>query len=78
MVEFRGKKLALTICEDLWDEQPTQNEFGRDKLYQRNPMKELSQLNPDLVINLSASPFSYNQESWRKDILVMNARNNFV
>ncbi|RKD92826.1 NAD+ synthase [Mangrovibacterium diazotrophicum] len=73
VVEFMGKKLALTICEDLWDEQPTQNEFGRDKLYQRNPMKELSQLNPDLVINLSASPFSYNQESWRKDILVMNA-----
>jgi len=73
LVEFNGKKLALTICEDLWDEQPTQNEFGRDKLYQRNPMKELSRLKPDLVINLSASPFSYNQESWRKDILVMNA-----
>ncbi|WP_163716761.1 NAD+ synthase [Mangrovibacterium lignilyticum] len=73
LVEFNGKKLALTICEDLWDEQPTQNEFGRDKLYQRNPMKELSELNPDLVINLSASPFSYNQESWRKDILVKNA-----
>lgn len=73
LVEFKGKKLALTICEDLWDEQPTQNEFGRDKLYQRDPLKELSRLNPDLVINLSASPFSYNQESWRKDILVMNA-----
>jgi NAD+ synthase (glutamine-hydrolysing) len=57
----------------LWDEQPTQNEFGRDKLYQRNPMEELSKLTPDLVINLSASPFSYNQESWRKDILVKNA-----
>ncbi|WP_372773192.1 NAD+ synthase [Mangrovibacterium sp.] len=74
LVEFNGKKLALTICEDLWYEQPTQNEFGRDKIYQRNPMAELSKLNPDLVINLSASPFSYNQESWRKDILVKNAR----
>lgn len=73
LVEFKGKKLALTICEDLWDEQPTQNEFGRDKLYQRNPMEELSKLKPDMVINLSASPFSYNQESWRKDILVKNA-----
>jgi NAD+ synthase (glutamine-hydrolysing) len=73
LVEFKGKRLALTICEDLWDEQPTQNEFGRDKLYQRNPMEELSKLTPDLVINLSASPFSYNQESWRKDILVKNA-----
>ncbi|OFX60955.1 MAG: NAD+ synthase [Bacteroidetes bacterium GWB2_41_8] len=70
---FAGKKLAITICEDLWDEQETQNEFGREKLYQISPLKELSALSPDLVINLSASPFSYNQENWRKNILVKNA-----
>jgi NAD+ synthase (glutamine-hydrolysing) len=70
---FKGKKLAITICEDLWDEQETQNEFGREKLYQISPMKELSRLDPDLVINLSASPFSYNQENWRKNILIKNA-----
>lgn len=73
LIEWKGQKLAITICEDLWDEQPTQNEFGRDKLYQRSPLEELSKQNPDLVINLSASPFSYNQESFRKDILVKNA-----
>lgn len=71
--DFCGKKLAITICEDLWDEQETQNEFGREKLYQLSPLKELSALKPDLVINLSASPFSYNQENWRKNILVKNA-----
>ncbi|HNX56402.1 MAG TPA: NAD+ synthase [Prolixibacteraceae bacterium] len=71
--DFKGKKLAITICEDLWDEQETQNEFGREKLYQVSPLKELSALNPDLVINLSASPFSYNQENFRKNILVKNA-----
>jgi len=71
--DYKGKKLAITICEDLWDEQETQNEFGREKLYQLSPLKELSALNPDLVINLSASPFSYNQENWRKNILVKNA-----
>ena len=70
---FGGKKIAITICEDLWDEQETQNEFGREKLYQLSPLKELSALNPDLVINISASPFSYNQENWRKNILVKNA-----
>ncbi len=73
IVELNGKRLAITICEDLWDEQPTQNEFGKDKLYTRSPLEELSKLNPDLVINLSASPFSYNQENWRKDILVKKA-----
>ena len=70
---FKGKKLAITICEDLWDEQETQNEFGREKLYQLSPLKELSALNPDLVINISASPFSFNQENWRKNILIKNA-----
>jgi len=71
--DFSGKKIAITICEDLWDEQETQNEFGREKLYQLSPLKELSALNPDLVINISASPFSFNQENWRKNILVKNA-----
>ena len=70
---YCGKRIAITICEDLWDEQETQNEFGRERLYQLSPLKELSALNPDLVINISASPFSYNQENWRKNILVKNA-----
>jgi NAD+ synthase (glutamine-hydrolysing) len=73
IIEFRGVKLAVTICEDLWDEQETQNEFGREKLYQLSPLKELATLNPNLIINLSASPFSYNQENWRKNILIKNA-----
>ncbi|MBC8004500.1 MAG: NAD+ synthase [Verrucomicrobia bacterium] len=70
---FCGKKIAITICEDLWDDQETQNDFGREKLYQISPLKELSALQPDFVINLSASPFSYNQENWRKNILAKNA-----
>ncbi len=74
IVEFKGEKIALTICEDLWDEQPTANEFGKDKLYQVSPMEELSKLNPDFVINISASPFSYNQEGWRKNVLVNKAK----
>lgn len=71
--DFGGKRIAITICEDLWDEQETQNEFGREKLYQVSPLKELSALNPDLVINISASPFSFNQENSRKNILIKNA-----
>ena len=74
VVEYKGEKIAITICEDLWDEQPTANEFGKDKLYQDSPMEELTKLNPDFVVNISASPFSYNQESWRKDILISKAK----
>lgn len=73
LVEYKGTKLAITVCEDLWDEQEVQNEFGKEKLYQISPLKELSKLNPDLVINISASPFSYNQEGSRRKILAKNS-----
>jgi NAD+ synthase (glutamine-hydrolysing) len=74
IVEFKGEKIAITICEDLWDELPTANEFSKDKLYQVSPMEELSKLNPDFVVNISASPFSYNQEEWRKNVLMNKAK----
>lgn len=74
IVEFKGEKIAITICEDLWDELPTANEFGKDKLYQISPMEELSKFEPDFVVNISASPFSYNQEEWRKNVLINKAK----
>ncbi|MEN8117283.1 MAG: NAD+ synthase [Bacteroidota bacterium] len=75
IVNYLGEKIAITICEDLWDEQPTANEFGKDKLYEVSPMEELAKFNPDFVVNISASPFSYNQEGWRKNVLITKAKN---
>ena len=74
LLESGGHRIAVTICEDVWDEQPTFSSFGKDKIYSVSPLQELSFLKPDLIINLSASPFSHNQEAWRKDILVNKAR----
>ncbi|HKI88286.1 MAG TPA: NAD+ synthase, partial [Draconibacterium sp.] len=74
VVEYKGEKIAVTICEDLWDEQPTESEFGKDKLYQTSPLEELVKFNPDFVVNISASPFSYNQEGWRKNVLISKAK----
>jgi NAD+ synthase (glutamine-hydrolysing) len=73
VVAYKGERIAVTICEDLWDEQPTANEFGKNKLYRVSPLEELASLKPDFVVNISASPFSYNQENWRKDVLVKKA-----
>ena len=39
---FNGLRIALTICEDLWDEQPFDNEFEKTRLYRISPMEELS------------------------------------
>jgi len=74
LIELNGLRLAVTICEDLWFNQPVLSAFGRENLYSQCPMEEYCKQNPDLIINLSASPFSYNQEKFRKEILLDNAR----
>lgn len=65
---FRGHRLAITICEDLWDEQPFDNEFEKSRLYTISPADELSKQNPDIFINISASPFSYSKISSKENI----------
>jgi len=74
LIELNGLKLAVTICEDLWFNQPVFSAFGRENLYALCPVETYCKQNPDLIINLSASPFSYNQAKLRKDILLENAR----
>jgi len=73
LIELNGTRLAVTICEDLWFNQKVMSSFGRENLYATSPMEENCRQHPDLVINLSASPFSYHQEQLRKDILIENA-----
>ena len=65
IVEFKGLKIALTICEDIWN-------ISDDPLYIISPMDELAPLKPDLMINISASPFNYNQLAERNVILTRN------
>ena len=74
LVEYNGKKIAVTVCEDLWDEQPVANSFARSKLYTKSPMEELMTLSPDFVVNIAASPFSYSQIDIRRQIVENKAR----
>jgi NAD+ synthase (glutamine-hydrolysing) len=69
-----GTRLAITICEDLWDEQFFDNKFEKSRLYTLSPMEELSVLKPDLVINIAASPFSYNKIEARNNIFIRKAK----
>lgn len=73
VVEYKGYRIALTICEDLWDDQPTDNPFGKAKLYTVSPMDELARQKPDMMINIAASPFSYNKEKVKKRIFIEKA-----
>jgi NAD+ synthase (glutamine-hydrolysing) len=73
ILHFMGKKLALTICEDLWDEQPFENEFSRSRLYTINPLESLMPQEPDAVINLAASPFSHRKMEVKQAIFTGKA-----
>jgi NAD+ synthase (glutamine-hydrolysing) len=70
---IKGIKIALTICEDLWDEQLFDNKFEKSRLYTVSPMDELARYNPDLIINISASPFSYTKVEAKKNIYISKA-----
>lgn len=65
IMNFKGKKLAVTICEDIWN-------LGDNPLYRICPMDELMKFEPDIMINLSASPFDYTHDSDRKAIIKAN------
>ena len=69
IAEYKGKKIAITVCEDIWEKQPVENNFEREELYSISPLKELSKQNPDFIINISASPFSYTKKDIRKNII---------
>jgi NAD+ synthase (glutamine-hydrolysing) len=65
VVEFKGKKIAVTICEDIWN-------LGDNPLYRICPMDQLMHQQPDLMLNLSASPFDYTHDEDRKAVIKAN------
>lgn len=65
VVPFKGKKLAITICEDIWN-------LGDDPLYRICPMDQLMEQQPDLMLNISASPFDYTHDEDRKSVIKAN------
>jgi NAD+ synthase (glutamine-hydrolysing) len=65
VVNFKGKKIALTICEDIWN-------LGDNPLYRICPMDKLMPQQPDFMVNISASPFDYTHDEDRKAVIKAN------
>ena len=65
VVEYKGKKLAVTICEDIWN-------LGDNPMYTNCPMDMLIQQAPDVMLNLSASPFDYTHDEDRRAAVKAN------
>ncbi len=68
VIDFKGKKIALTICEDIW------NIGNENPLYKVCPMDELIKQQPDFMLNVSASPFHYESAAARIHVVKANVK----
>ncbi len=74
LFSFCGKQMALTICEDAWNDK----RFWNRQLYRVDPVEELVRAGGSFVLNISASPFWLGKRELRRDMLTSIARNQKV
>ncbi|MFN3873590.1 MAG: NAD+ synthase [Ignavibacterium sp.] len=63
--DFKGERLGISICEDIWNDA----DYWYRRRYTRDPIQELLQKNATVLINISASPYSYGKRQARRDML---------
>jgi NAD+ synthase (glutamine-hydrolysing) len=64
-VELNGRRLGLTICEDVWNDK----DFWDDCRYRANPVESLVEQGAEILINISASPWSLGKNRMRREML---------
>jgi NAD+ synthetase len=74
VVDFEGVRLAVTICEDAWNDK----NFWPRRLYAVDPMEELMREHPALHINISSSPFWHGKRTIRREMLAAIARRDAI
>jgi NAD+ synthetase len=74
VVELDGVRLAVTICEDAWNDK----NFWPRRLYKIDPVEELMRQQPAVHINLSSSPFWHGKRAMRREMLAAIARRDGV
>jgi NAD+ synthetase len=70
LLEWEGLRIAVTICEDIWND----TAFWETPLYPHDPLEALLNEKPDIIVNLSASPFTVGKQEVRKSILAAVAQ----
>lgn len=70
VVEFAGERLAITICEDAWNDK----DFWRQRRYRVDPVETLAQQGATVILNISASPYSRGKRNVRREMLSAIAR----
>lgn len=72
--KYNGRNLALTICEDAWNDK----HFWHRRLYSIDPVEELLQTGANVLLNIAASPFHLGKRELRRKMLETIARDNQV
>jgi NAD+ synthase (glutamine-hydrolysing) len=70
VIEFRGRRLGITICEDMWPE----TELLASRIYTQNPLAHLVAHGADLLINISASPWHLHKAAQRRKLITGHAK----
>jgi NAD+ synthase (glutamine-hydrolysing) len=65
ILELNGRRLGISICEDAWNDR----DFWKRPRYHRDPIEVLAQSGAELIVNLSASPFSVGKQLMRQEML---------
>lgn len=63
--DFKGEKLGISICEDIWNDV----DYWKKRLYPNDPVEKLIKKGASLLINISASPYSFGKRKARKEML---------
>jgi NAD+ synthase/NAD+ synthase (glutamine-hydrolysing) len=74
LFDFCGNRMALTICEDAWNDK----HFWHKRLYISDPVEELVRAGGNFVLNISASPFWLGKRELRQNMLATIARTDNV
>ena len=71
---FNGRKLGITVCEDIWNDE----DFWPERRYSFDPVRELIKQGADIILNISASPWHVGKETTRLEMLQRVARDEKV
>lgn len=70
LFELDGRKIALTICEDAWNDK----QFWQRPLYRRDPVGELAHGGAELLVSINASPYHMDKRALRREVFSATAR----
>jgi NAD+ synthase (glutamine-hydrolysing) len=70
LCQLRGRRVALTICEDAWNDR----NFWKQRLYQRDPVEELFSAGAEMLICINASPYHMGKREFRRRVYRSGAR----